>query len=166
MAAAMWMQDSSIERQPKENSKSIWRRAYYNDFIMGTIAFQITSLTIVYSTIYSDADQRKHQSSASLAFAREIHRGPVNSPHKWPLTRKMFPVEDVIMATREVYLFIYSKLHSLKIMQRCYYGNNRSYLLMQIIIWNRWRIQVALQVPCLRHYISTSAHNDMKNVNS
>ena len=44
---------------------------------------------IVYSTVYSDADQRKHQSSASLAFVRGIHRGPVNSPHKWPVTRKM-----------------------------------------------------------------------------
>ena len=64
---------------------------------MGTIAFQITSLTIVYSTIYSDADQRKHQSSASLAFVRGIPRGPVNSPHKWPATRKMFPFDDVIM---------------------------------------------------------------------
>ena len=41
---------------------------HYNDIIMGAIASQITSLTIVYSTIYSDADQRKHQSSASLAF--------------------------------------------------------------------------------------------------
>ena len=52
---------------------------------MGAIAFQITSLTIVYSTAYSDVDQRKHQ------------RGPVNSPHKGPVTRKMFPFDDVIM---------------------------------------------------------------------
>ena len=57
---------------------------------------QISSLAIVYSTV-SDADQRKHQSSASLAFVRGIHRGPVNSPHKWPVTRKMFPFDDVIM---------------------------------------------------------------------
>ena len=64
---------------------------------MSTIASQITSLTIVYSTIYSGADQSKHQSSASLAFVWEIHRGPVNSPHKWPVTRKMFPFDDVIM---------------------------------------------------------------------
>ena len=54
------------------------------------MASQITSLTIVYSTDYSDADQRKHQSVASLAFAREIHRGPVNPPHKWSVTRKIF----------------------------------------------------------------------------
>ena len=70
---------------------------HYNDVIMGTIASQITSLTIVYSTVYSGADQRKHQSSESLAFVRGIHRGPVNSPHKWPVTRKMSPFDDVIM---------------------------------------------------------------------
>ena len=69
---------------------------HYGDVIMGAIASQITSLTIVYSTVYSDPDQRKHQSSASLAFVWGIHRGPVNSPHKWPVTRKMFPFDDVI----------------------------------------------------------------------
>ena len=70
---------------------------HYCDVKLCTIASQITSLTIVYSTVYSDADQRKHQMSASLAFVRGIHRGPVNSPHKWPVTRKMFPFDDVIM---------------------------------------------------------------------
>ena len=61
------------------------------------IASRITSLTIVYSTIYSGPDQTKHQSSASLAFVRGIHRAPVNFPHKWPVTRKMFPFDDFIM---------------------------------------------------------------------
>ena len=64
---------------------------------MGAIASQITSLTIVFSTVYSDADERNHQSSAPLAFVQGIHRGPVNSPHKWSVTRKMFPFDDVIM---------------------------------------------------------------------
>ena len=64
---------------------------------MGAIASQITSLTIVFSAVYLDTDQRKQQSSASLAFVRGIHRRPVNSPHKWPVTRKMFPFDDVIM---------------------------------------------------------------------
>ena len=64
---------------------------------MGTIASQITSLTIVYSPVYSYVDQRKHQISASLAFVWGIHRGPVNFPHKRPVTRKMFPFDDVIM---------------------------------------------------------------------
>ena len=73
------------------------RQIHYNDVIMGTVASKITSLTIVYSTVYSDADQRKYQSSASLAFVRGTHRRPVNSPHKWPVTRKMFPFDGVIM---------------------------------------------------------------------
>ena len=47
---------------------------HYIDVIMTTMASQITSLTVVYSTVYSDADQRKHQSSASLAFVWGIHR--------------------------------------------------------------------------------------------
>ena len=51
---------------------------HYNDVIRGAVASQITSLTIVYSTVDSDADQRKHQSSVSLAFVRGIHEGPVN----------------------------------------------------------------------------------------
>ena len=62
------------------------------------MASQITSLTIVYSTVYSSADQRKHQSSAPLAFVGGIHRWLVNSPHKGPVTRKMFPFDDVIMS--------------------------------------------------------------------
>ena len=70
---------------------------HYNDVIMGTIASQITSLMIVYSTVYSDANQRKHQSSASLAFVQGIHWRPVNSPHKWPVVQKIFPFDDVIM---------------------------------------------------------------------
>ena len=73
-------------------SEAIWYficTSHYTDVIMGTIASQITSPTIVNTIVYSDADQRKHQSSASLA--------PVNSPHKWPVTRKMFPFDDVII---------------------------------------------------------------------
>ena len=71
----------------------------YNDVIMSLVASQITSLTIVYSTVYSGADQRKHQSSTSLAFVWGIHRWPVNSPHKRPVARKMLPFDNVIMCT-------------------------------------------------------------------
>ena len=70
---------------------------HYSDVIMGVMVSQITSLTIVYSTVYPGADQRKHQSSASLALVRGIHRWPVNSTHKWPVTRKMYPFNDIIM---------------------------------------------------------------------
>ena len=64
---------------------------------MSMIAFKITSLPIVYSSVYSGADQRKRQSFASLAFMRGIYRWPVNSPHEGPVTRKMFLIDDVIM---------------------------------------------------------------------
>ena len=74
----------------------------YHDVIMGAIASPITSLTIVYSIVYSDVDQREQQSSVSPAFVRGIHQGPVNSPHKWPVMRKMFPFDDVIMCLWEV----------------------------------------------------------------
>ena len=67
---------------------------HYDDVIMSAIASQITSLTIGYSIVYLDADQRKHQSSVSLAFVRGIHREPMNSPHKWPVTRKMFSFDN------------------------------------------------------------------------
>ena len=70
---------------------------HYNDIIMGVITSQITSLTIVYSTVYWGADQRKHQGSASLAFVWGIHRWSVNSPHKGS-ARKMFPFDDVIIS--------------------------------------------------------------------
>ena len=74
---------------------------------MTMLASQITSLTVVYSIVYSGVNQRKHQSSASLAFVREIHRGPVNFPHKWPVTRKMFPFDDVIMNKIDPIIFEY-----------------------------------------------------------
>ena len=70
---------------------------HYNDVIRSAMSSQITSLTIVYSTVYSGADQRKYQSSASLAFVGGIHRWPVNSPHKGPVTRTMFLCDDVIV---------------------------------------------------------------------
>ena len=64
---------------------------------MGAMASQITSLTIVCLTVYSGADQRKHQSSLSLSFVWGIHRWSVNSPRKGPVTRKMFPFDNSIM---------------------------------------------------------------------
>ena len=78
-------------------SISVGKTVHYGDVIMCTMAPQITSLTIVYSTVSSGADQRKHQSSASLAFVQKIHRWPVNSPHKGPVARKIVPFDDVIM---------------------------------------------------------------------
>ena len=117
-----WYMESKLHQRPRENEmcKTLsWHGHpfcfigslywHYDDVIMSMIASQITSLTIVYSTVYSDADQRKHQSSASLAFVWGIHRGPVNSPHKWPVTRKMSPFDDVIMGIQLLSVVSYHK---------------------------------------------------------
>ena len=89
---------------------SLWW-SHYNDVIMGAISSQITSLTIVYSTVYSGEDQRKFQSSASLAFVRGIHRWPVNFPHKGPVTRKMFSYDDVIMGWWFLWISIFAHIN-------------------------------------------------------
>ena len=70
---------------------------HYSDAIVSTMASQITAVSDFYSNVCSDADQRKHQSSASLAFVRRIQWCSVNSQHKGPVTRKMFLFDDVIM---------------------------------------------------------------------
>ena len=74
-----------------------WLLLHYSHVMMSAMASPITSLTTLYSTVYSGSDQRKHQSSASLAFVRGIHRWPVNPPHKGQATRNMLPFDDVIM---------------------------------------------------------------------
>ena len=89
--------------------RKTWPKLHYNDVTMSKVASQITSFTIVYSTVYSGPDQTKHQSSASLAFVQGIHRGPVNSPHKWPVTRKMFPFDDVIIIIYDDCLLLISR---------------------------------------------------------
>ena len=78
-------------------NKSIQSLEHYSDVIMNVMASHIASLTIAYWTVYSGADQTKHQSFASLAIVRRIQWWPVNSPQKGPVTRKMFPFDDVIV---------------------------------------------------------------------
>ena len=92
----------------------------YNDVTMSSTAYEITGFTIVYSTVYLDADQRKRQSSASLAFVRGIHRWPVNSPQKWPVTRKMFPFDDVIMNLWKSLTCLLERSQGYLIAIRCY----------------------------------------------
>ena len=99
---------AQAHRHASESESAVWMsrktdcrtdviNVHCSDAITGAIASQITGLTIVYSTVYSAIDHRNHQSSALLAFVRGIHRRPVNSPHKGPVTRKMLPFDDVIM---------------------------------------------------------------------
>ena len=82
------------------------RFVHCSDVIMNTIASQITGASIVYSIVCSGEDQMKHQTSASLAFVRGIHRWQVNSSHKGPITRKMFPFDDVIMKLKQLQYFL------------------------------------------------------------
>ena len=122
---------------------------HYSDVIMRPIASKITNLTMVYSTINSGAGQRKHQSSALLPFVRGIHRWPVNSPHKGPVTRKMFPFDDVIMFCKKFISGQYIGLshstsikHNLMICSRDdpdnlvnAYSNFLSRLILSISLW-------------------------------
>ena len=101
-----WMVFVSMPLQNLMNAIGSWCWPYfdvhhlipwhYSNVIMSSMAFRITGVSIVYSTVCSCADQRIHHSSASLAFIRGIHRWPVNCPHKGPVTRRMFPSDDVI----------------------------------------------------------------------
>ena len=78
---------------------------HYINVIMSTMASQITSLTLVYSTVYSDADQRKHQSSASLAFGWGIHRD------RWiPRTKSQLRVKCFHLMTSSCHLAILSSI--------------------------------------------------------
>ena len=95
----------------RSSSKGV--KFHFTDVIRSTIGAQITSLTIVYSTVYSGADQRKCQSSASQAFV--FTRGPVNSVHKRPVTQKMFPFDDSVHkrpVTQKMFPFDDVILHS------------------------------------------------------
>ena len=114
---------------------------------MGAMASQITSLSIVYSTVYSDADQRKHQSSASLAFVRGIHRGPVNSPHKWPVTQKMFPFDDVIMHIGRVFSVV-AIIYSYIVVLSCFRGMFFSQLISLMLDRNYRLMKIFLDECC------------------
>ena len=81
---------------------------HYSGVMMSAMASQIISLKIGYSIVYSGADQRKYQSSASLAFVREIHRWSVNSPHKGPVTRKCF---HLMKSSCRVHYHLHLKKH-------------------------------------------------------
>ena len=98
---------------------------------MGVMASRITSVSIVYSIVCSGVDQRKHQSSASLAFVRGIHRWPVNSPHKGPVTRKMCPFDDVIMEWH----FIWGTLHIITFQYGAMWFSLSFFILIPHDIW-------------------------------
>ena len=122
------------------SSLKMWQKSgtsHYCDVRMGTMVSQITSLMIVYLTVHSGSDQRKHQSSAALAFERVIHRSPVNSPHKWPVTRKMLPFDDVIMNISHDWSDNQSQCISINPLVEIFVSNKESTLVFSAIV-QRW----------------------------
>ena len=119
---------------------------------MGAMASQITSLTIVYSTVYLGTDERKHRSFASLAFVRRISRWPVNSPHTGPVTRKMFPFDDVIMNMNDIIthpewtreLLRFSRCHAIS------FVNMTVHLPCFILVWG---------IPWIYKYFTSQHYN-------
>ena len=97
VVVAAFLSHSRKKTVTPQLDKMLQNKCCFSHIIMSTMASQVTSRTVVYSTVYSGVDQRKYQSSASLAFVEGIHRWPVNSPHKGPVTQKMSPFDDVIM---------------------------------------------------------------------
>ena len=95
---------------PFHNDNCPIHTLHYHDVTMSALASQITSIAIVYSTVYSE--QILHQSSASLAFVRGIHRWPVNSPQKGPVTRKMFPFHELELELELEKMFIRQKTNT------------------------------------------------------
>ena len=95
------------------------RLEHYSDSIMSAMASQITNVSIGCWTVCSGADQRKYQSFGSLAFVMEIYRWPVDSPHKGPVTRKVFLFDDVTTASHVPYIDVF---HSVTIFWNTCYG--------------------------------------------
>ena len=93
--------DCLVSIEPDLKCQTPLEKNHYGDVIMGAIASQITSLTVVYSIdYYSDVDQRKHQSSASLAFVQRIHRGP--GIHLFCFVLFLFVLGDSFRTTNEI----------------------------------------------------------------
>ena len=134
---------------------------------MSTMASQITSLTIVYSTVYSGTDQRKHQSFASLTFLQGIHRWPVNSPHIGPVTHKVFPFDEVIIPNplfmSHTHLTIY--LHSGKVMSVLCNFISWNYLLCVYILKYQHRLitKDPIHLKCTMIYILALLFNIVSN---
>ena len=143
--------DKPLPKQMITQSVDIY---HYSDVKMSAMASQITGVSIVYSTTCSSANQRKHQSSASLTFGRGIHLWQVNSPHKGSVTRKMFPFGDDIMmcvnvkwtAGYRTYMFICGR--SLIYVPMLYFGRYLACTGRRICREVKW------VVKCVSHYES------------
>ena len=135
---------------------------HYSDVMMGAMASQflfmfnkilsefeseseITDVSSVYSIVSAGADQRQHQSSASLAFVRGIHRWSVSSPHIGPATRKMFPLDEVIMTIQNKSRWMMLGMSACKWVVGCMYGTYGR------IVHYKFPIQIYLQTSFKLH---------------
>ena len=129
---------------------------------MITVASQITSLTVVYSTVYSDAGQRKHQKLRVTVLCVGNSPGAVNSPHKGPVTRKMLPFDDVIMvceicsillsetSRRKIHLGLYSLSRRTRDCEISYSLEAARFDVVMIVwVWNLTGISAVLPPGCM-----------------
>ena len=112
-----------------QDTGEFWKQWYeinkhYNDVMKSAMASHLTSHTIDYLTVCPGADERKHQSSASLVFVWGIRRWPANSPHKGPVTWKTFPFDDVIMIAIYEGLLYYRICPRLSKLAICNFGSS------------------------------------------
>ena len=132
--------------------RKVWHVIYdlnYSDVIMSEVAYQITGVAIVYSTVCSGTDQTKYQSSVSLDFMRGIHRGPVNSPQKSPVAWKVFSFDDVIMVLvisikeplpwSEAHAYLYGRIHC---WTRLFGAYIRNFCAADISLYVQWHVKL------------------------
>ena len=114
--------DSHFEKQKYLWAKDIFELfgEHYSDVIMSAMESKITGVSIVCSIVCSGVDQRKHQNSASLAFVMGMHRWPLVSPHKGPVTRKMFPHDDVTTGNSIFYPSVYNVDIDVLVTAKCF----------------------------------------------
>ena len=123
---------------------------HYSDVIMGAMASKITIPTIAYSAVYQA--QIKENIKASLAFVRAIHRWPMNSPHKWPVTRKMFPFDHIIRCTQ----------HPINTPQtlRCYYVKIKLFKADLFLLYRSFNVFIILPWESSLNLTKTSWHGN------
>ena len=92
---------------------------HYSDVIMGAMVSLITSLTIVYSTVYQTQIKENIKAPRHWPLCGKFPGPPVNSPNKWPVTRKMFPFDNVIMNCGLSYSFLINTKNGCQIMSWC-----------------------------------------------
>ena len=144
------------------NRFSVKRTIHYSGVIMRVMASHILSVSIVYSSVWLGTEQSKHQSSASSAFERGIHRWPLNSLHKGPVMRKRFPFHDFIVSRLSMIIrsrHDWWELFANRLCTRAAALTARKcgqflWFLTMVIVWNRgsYSVQTTQAQNCKRRF--------------